>query len=129
MIRVSNIKVPLDFDFTRLKDYCTSKLRIPADKLISAELARRSVDARKKSAVHFNIALDICAKNEGRLLKSLKNAAPVNFPDYPITPVSPTVRPVVIGFGPAGMFAALVLAMSGARPIVIERGSDVDSRV
>ncbi len=129
MIRVSNIKVPLDFNFNRLKDYCTSKLRIPADKLISVVLARRSVDARKKSDVHFNIALDICAKGEGRLLKSLKNAAPVTVPDYKIIPVTPAVRPVIIGFGPAGMFAALVLAMSGAKPIVIERGSDVDSRV
>ena len=73
MIRVGNIKVPLDFDFTRLKDYCTDRLGISAERIKSVKLAKKSVDARRKNDVHFLISVDISAKGETALLKRLKD--------------------------------------------------------
>ncbi|WP_295087622.1 FAD-dependent protein [Ruminococcus sp.] len=129
MIRVSGIRAALDTDFSDLVALCEKKLRISRDKLISVKLAKKSVDARKKSDVHFIISLDIEAKNEEKILKMLKNASKYVPEEY----IVPTVkncekRPVIVGFGPAGMFASLVLSMAGAKPIVLERGSDVDRR-
>lgn len=130
MIRVGNIKVPLDFDFNDLEGFCTRKLGISGNKLRKVSLAKKSVDARRKSDVHFIISLDIEDQDEKRLQKSLKNAVLVEKYRYQIDKVSPAEKsPVIVGFGPAGMFAALVLAMAGARPVVLERGGDVDSRV
>lgn len=130
MIRVGNIKVPLDFDFNDLVGFCTRRLGISENNLRKVRLAKKSVDARKKSDINFIISLDIKAKDEKRLQKTLKNAVFVNEFRYKIDHVQPvSIRPVIVGFGPAGMFAALVLAMAGARPIVLERGADVDSRV
>ncbi|MBR1592092.1 MAG: FAD-dependent monooxygenase [Ruminococcus sp.] len=125
MIRINNIKVPLDFDFDNLESFCMKKFGI--NKLYSARLSKKSVDARKKSDVHFIISVDISAKNEDKL--HIKNSVPVEKYGYKIkyVPIN-CERPVIVGFGPAGMFAALVLSMSGARPIVLERGGDVDSR-
>lgn len=129
MIRVGNIRVPLNFDFTALPELCFKKLGIKPDRLKSVRLSKKSVDARKKSDVHFIISLDIEAKGEEKLLKTLKNAVPAEKYEYKIVPVKKlSTRPVIIGFGPAGMFAALVLAMAGAKPIILERGADVDSR-
>ena len=129
MIRVGNIRVPLDADFGDITGLAAKKLKIPKDRIKSAVLSKKSVDARKKSDVHFIISLDIETKNEEKLLKILKNASVVKPERYDIdyVPID-CERPVIVGFGPAGMFAALVLAMSGARPIVLERGGDVDSR-
>ncbi len=129
MIRVSNIKVPLGFDFGDLWGLCVRHLKIPEKSLISVKLSKKSVDARRKSDVHFIISVDISAKGEQKLLKQLKNAVPVEEYIYKVPQVSAEKSPVVVGFGPAGMFAALVLAMAGAKPIVLERGQDVDSRV
>ena len=129
MIRVSNIKVPLGFDFGNLKGLCTGQLKIPEKSIISVKLSKKSVDARRKSDVHFIISVDISAKGEQRLLKQLKNAVPVEEYAYKIPQITAKKSPVIVGFGPAGMFAALVLAMAGAKPIVLERGQDVDSRV
>ncbi len=130
MIRVGNIKVPLDFDFNDLEGFCSRKFGISGNNLIKVRLAKKSVDARKKSDVHFIISLDIEARDEKRLQRSLKNAVLVNEFRYKVDNVPPvSTRPVIVGFGPAGMFAALVLAMAGARPVVLERGADVDSRV
>lgn len=129
MIRVGNIKVPLDCDLTQLTRICTDRLGIPESRIRSVKLSKKSVDARRKSDVHFIISLDISASGEAALLKRLKNAAPVEKYTYDIPRVSSGSRPVIVGFGPAGMFASLVLASAGARPIVLERGSDVDSRV
>ncbi|NLT08586.1 MAG: FAD-dependent oxidoreductase, partial [Ruminococcus sp.] len=129
MIRVNNISVPLDFDFADLRGLCTGKLRIRPEKLHSVKLAKKSVDARKKSDVHFITSLDIEAEGEQKLLKGLKNAVKAEQFEYPLPRTEkPEKRPVIVGFGPAGMFAALVLAMAGAEPIVLERGGDVDSR-
>lgn len=129
MIRVSNIKVPLDFDFSDLKGLCTRDLKIPENALKSVKLAKKSVDARRKSDVHFIISVDITAKAEEKLIKRLKNAVFVEDFTYEIPKVKAEKQPVIVGFGPAGMFASLVLAMAGAKPIVLERGQDVDSRV
>ena len=129
MVRVGNIRVPLDFDFSQLERYCTDELGIPESSLRSVKLSKKSVDARKKNDVHFNISLDIAAKNEPKLLKRLKNAVSVDKYTYDVPHVKADSRPVIVGFGPAGMFAALVLAKAGVRPIVLERGYDVDSRV
>ncbi len=125
MIRINNIKVPLDFDFSDLKKFCAVKFSIPEKNIFSVRLAKKSVDARKKSDVHFIISLDISAKGE----KSIKNGVPVEEYLYTVPKVTVKKRPVIVGFGPAGMFAALVLVMAGAEPIILERGMDVDSRV
>ena len=129
MIRVGNIRAALDTDFSDLAAICEKKLKISRDRIKSVRLAKKSVDARKRSDVHFLISLDIEASGEERLLKTLKNAAKTE----PVTYRVPLVkaadhRPVIVGFGPAGMFAALVLSMAGASPIVLERGGDVDTR-
>lgn len=129
MIRINNIKVPLDFDFNNLKQFCVKKLNIPENRIKSVKLAKKSVDARKKSDVHFIISVDISAKGESALLKSVKNSVEVKKFDYTVPKVMAEKRPVIVGFGPAGMFASLVLAMAGAKPIVLERGMDVDGRV
>lgn len=125
MIRINNIKVPLDFSFAELKKFCAWKFNIPEKNIYSVRLAKKSVDARKKSDVHFIISVDISAKGE----KSIKNGVPIEKFVYTIPEITTKKRPVIIGFGPAGMFSALVLAVAGAKPIVLERGMDVDSRV
>lgn len=125
MTRINNIKVPLDFNFAELKKFCADKFNIPEKNIHSVRLAKKSVDARRKSDVHFIISVDISAKGE----KSIKNGVPVEEFVYTVPEVTAEKRPVIIGFGPAGMFSALVLAIAGAKPIVLERGMDVDSRV
>ncbi len=129
MIRINNIRVSLDFDFSELEKFCIKKFRIAPENLKSVRLSRKSVDARKKSDVHFIISIDVEAKNETQLLKKIKNSVSIEKYVYRIDKVSGDIqRPVIVGFGPAGMFAALVLSMAGACPIVLERGADVDSR-
>lgn len=130
MIRIGNIRVPLDFDFSALDKFCTEKLGISREKLRSVRLAKKSVDARKKADVHFIISLEIEASGEKYLQRTLKNAVFAEKISYKVNTVpAGGSRPVIVGFGPAGMFAAVVLAMAGARPVVLERGADVDTRV
>ena len=129
IIRVTGIRASLDDDLSDLRSFCCKKLKIDSSQINSVKLFRKSVDARKKNDVHFVISLDIEAANGERLLRRLKNASEVTYNEYKTEAVPEnSERPVIVGFGPAGMFAALVLAMSGARPIVLERGHDVDRR-
>ncbi len=132
MIRLHNVKIPLEHG--ALARIAAKKLGCPAAQIASCEISRRSIDARKKNDVCFVVSLDVALKDpkeEKRLAARLGSgalAAPYAPPDTPKLPAAPAVRPVVVGFGPAGLFAALTLAESGARPIVLERGQDVDTR-
>ena len=131
MLRLDNLSMPLSWDMTTLTEAVLRKLRIPADMLQSVTLAKKSVDARDKGDVHFVLSVDVKVRNEEAVLKRLKpgTANRVNPPALPALPKGNFRRPpVVVGAGPAGLFAALTLARAGANPILIERGKPVDQR-
>ena len=108
-------------------------LRISNSKIRRVRIVRRSIDARKKPDVRVVYTVDVAVDgNETKILKQsgCKRAqlAPVNRYKPPKTAPETKDRPIVIGFGPAGMFATLVLAIAGLRPIVLERGEDAQTR-
>lgn len=131
MILINNINLPLNTDFGNLKPIVSKELKIGIDKIKNARLYRKSVDARKKNNVHFccSVFAELTV-NEAFAVKKCKNAVIFEEKKYIWKRVEKSTekRPVVVGFGPAGMFAGLTLARAGLNPIIIERGSEVDKR-
>ncbi|HCE3720516.1 TPA: NAD(P)/FAD-dependent oxidoreductase [Vibrio parahaemolyticus] len=135
MIRINEIKLPLDHEEGALLDAITKKLGIPAEKVISFNVFRRGYDARKKTNIHLIYTLDIIVEgDETALLAKFANDPHVRqTPDmeYKFVAKAPenlTERPIVIGFGPCGLFSGLVLAQMGFNPIIVERGKEVRER-
>ncbi|MBQ4208491.1 MAG: hypothetical protein II621_09320 [Clostridia bacterium] len=133
MIRISELKLPLESDRDDLKKSCAAALRVPPSEIASLTLVRRSIDSRRKDDVHFVFTADVALKtNEEAVLRRSRNprvcAAPVWSYRMPENRRTSVLRPVVVGFGPAGIFAALTLSRAGLRPLVLERGSDVETR-
>ncbi len=131
MLRLDNLSLPLDYTMATLTEAVLKKLRIPADMLKSVALAKKSVDARDKGDVHFVVSVDAAVKNEDAVLSRLKPgvATRVQPPVYPALQKAQFAKPpVVVGAGPAGLFAALTLAQAGANPILVERGESVEKR-
>ncbi len=127
MILVNNLKLSLDTDFNSLKSTVEKLLGIKTDNVY---LYRKSVDARKKNNVHFCCSVLVETASEQKLLKKCKNAQIYMNKEYTWLKASkePQKRPVVVGFGPCGMFCALALARAGLKPLVVERGNDSDTR-
>jgi len=140
MLRLTEIKLPLESTSElahppeMIKQAILKKLGIPASDLLRFEIFKRGVDARKSHAILFVYSLDVEVKNEDKLLAKFKKDPHVNLaPDTSYhfvaqAPTNNTERPVIVGFGPAGIFAALILTQSGFKPIVLERGKAVRER-
>ena len=129
MIRINNVHISLDYNENITRNKVAKELRIDKNAVKSVSFFRRSVDARKKDNIYFLCSIDVELKiNENSVLKKCKNAVKVTPYQYEIKEWKCGASPVVVGMGPAGLFAALILAQSGAKPILIERGRDVDRR-
>jgi uncharacterized protein len=134
VLRLTEIKLPLNHPPGAVAEAARARLKIPRDYLISCTVFRRAHDARKKSAIALIYSLDVEVKGEAAILKRHAGDAhikPAPDMDYRLIATAPArlaSRPVVIGAGPCGLFAALVLAQMGFRPIILERGKVVRER-
>lgn len=129
MIRVNNIHLDLNYDDITVKKAVAKQLRVEQSCINSCSIFRRSVDARKKDNIFFLTSVDVELNiNEENVCRKCKNAVITHKYTYEIKHYSGSASPVIVGMGPAGLFAGLILAQSGANPIIIERGKDVDSR-
>src|SRR5882672_5488923 len=133
MLRLTELKLPLDHAEAELKAALLQRLGIAAADLVGFSVFRRAVDARKRSAIVLIYTLDVEVRDEKALLRRLKSDRNVSIaPDMDyrfVTHAPPSApRPVIIGTGPCGLLAALVLAQMGFRPIILERGKAVRER-
>lgn len=130
MIAISGLKLAPGADEGQLRALAAKALRIPPDAITALNIRKKSLDARKKNDIHYVYSVCVAVRgDEAKICARCKQAAIAADYHYDIPDVGmPELRPVVVGFGPAGMFAALVLAMAGTRPIVLERGPDAITR-
>jgi uncharacterized FAD-dependent dehydrogenase len=132
MIKITDLIIPLTYNTKILKDIVANRLRIDCSRIESLSITKRSVDAANKHDIHFKMAVVVCVSGDEDEITLLKNDNCVS-KEMKFIYTMPKAkklkeRPVVVGCGPAGMFAALILAQAGARPILLERGLDVDRR-
>ena len=128
MLKISEIKIPV----TENVDFCAlaaKKLGIDKSKVLSCKILRKSIVARKKGNICYVYTLLAEVKNE-KSIKKIKNVSEYFCDEYkfPYSEIKSWERPVIIGAGPAGLFCALMLSRIGAKPILIERGQNVDDR-
>ena len=129
MLRINNVHLPLNYDDKLIRQKVEKMLGIEQKAIKSCSLFRRSIDARKKDNIFFMATIDVTVDgNEEHICKRAKSTSIVIPYKYELQKWQGSVSPVVVGMGPAGLFAGLVLAQSGAKPVVIERGCDVDKR-
>ena len=135
MLRISELKLPLNHPEPALREAILARLGIQAADLVDFTVFKRSYDARKKSAIVLIYQIDVDVRNEAAVLARLASDQQV-FPSpdtgYKFVPAAKpapgTPRPVVVGMGPCGMFVALILAQMGLNPLVLERGKIVRER-
>lgn len=134
MLRITELKLPLEHPDSMIKTAILHRLGIDADECTGFSIFRQGYDARKKQAINLVYTVDVAVKNEQDLLARLENDPCLSLtPDttYHFVAQAPehlTERPIVIGMGPCGLFAGLILAQMGFRPLILERGKSVRER-
>ena len=135
MIRIRQIKVPIEeYKERNLKEYISKKIKIDKHLIDTVEIKKLSIDARKKPNIFYTLEVDITSPKEKEILKNNKNndILPSPHEEY-IYPKKGTKilnnPPIIVGSGPAGLFCTYILAEQGYKPILIERGEQIDKRV
>jgi uncharacterized FAD-dependent dehydrogenase len=135
VIRITELPLPLDYAPETLRHAILKRLAISDADLLDFTLFKRSHDARKKnSGILFICIVDVTVRDEPAVLRRLAHdrqvgpAPDTSYHEVARAPAQLRERPLVVGFGPCGLFAALLLAQMGFRPIVLERGRDVRRR-
>jgi uncharacterized protein len=135
MLRITELKLPIDHPEEDLRPAIVQRLGIASDDLLDFTLFKRSYDARKKSSeLCFIYTIDLNVRDEATVLRTFAddrnvNVAPdVSYKAVGQAPADLEQRPVVVGFGPCGIFAGLLLAQMGFKPIILERGTEVRQR-
>ena len=126
MLRINNIKQPLNSTIEKLKKETAEKLLCQPKDLHDFRISKKSIDARNKQNVHFVYSVDCNIATQIPTDKDIEVLSPEEKLIFKIKDNG--TRPVVVGSGPAGMFAGLALAEAGLRPIILERGADVETR-
>lgn len=129
---MANIPLGLQDEDQVAFDYAQKKLRLASDQIKQMTVYKRSLDARKRGQIHFVVSVRIqLHRGEEQVLKRCKLSNVTHRPDtsYNVPQATLSHRPIVVGFGPAGLFCAYLLALAGCAPIVLERGGDIDYRV
>ena len=132
-IRINNINLSIEEDLNILENKICKKLNISKEHINKLNIIKKSIDARKKNDIKFNYCIDVICDEEEKISSKIHDK------DVKIEEIKEVelikngtqelkFRPVVVGFGPAGIFAALTLARQGYKPIVYERGENVDDR-
>jgi len=139
MIRIANIKLGIkeagspNAEQHALKNIILSRLKINENDLLKFIIFKKSIDARKKENIFYVYTIDADIRNEEKILNKYSSIGIIPTPDLSYKGVQKGTelmndRPVIVGMGPAGLFAGLMLARNGYRPIILERGEDVDAR-
>jgi len=132
MIRITKLKIPLTYDDEMLRSIIARRLGVEPGLFVRVDIAKRDINASNKQDIHFDMEVDVSvSRDEDEIITRNKRRGVTKAPELFYTvPAAKRLekQPIVVGCGPAGMFAALILAQAGARPFLLERGLDVDRR-
>lgn len=132
-IRINNIHLDLDGDFGDIKKKVSQKLNISESQIKNIKILRETIDARKKNNIILNYSVEAFTDSDENAVKKANSRDVLYYkeeqkPAIKYGDKKLTHRPVIVGMGPAGMFAGLLLAENGYKPIIVERGDSIDKR-